>query len=103
MRVKKALTRATNAAVVITATALSFASPAHADSPAAFGERNYQAICNLVAQEPTPHGIWAANSILLSEQMDLNYGQMQTAIGIAIRNHCSRYSAIYSAYRSRYP
>jgi hypothetical protein len=74
-----------------------------ADTPAAFGERNYQVICNYVGQEPSPHGIWAANSILLSQQQDLNYGQMQAAIGVAISNHCSQYASIYSAYRSRYP
>ena len=55
-------------------------------------------ICNLVGQEPTPHGIWAANSYLLSEQDGLRYGQMQDAIGYAISNYCTQYSSIYSAY-----
>lgn len=84
--------------------ATTVAAPGHADTSADFGEENYIAICNLVGQEPTPHGIWAANSYLLTAQSsNLNYGQMQSAIGYAIGNHCAQYTAIYGAYRSRYP
>ena len=82
--------------------ATSLASPSYADGSAAFGEQYHMLICNLVGQEPTPHGIWAANSYLLSEQDGLRYGQMQDAIGYAISNYCTQYSSIYSAYRSRY-
>lgn len=84
--------------------ATALAAPSHADISAAFGEQNYVVICNLVGQEPTPHGIWAANSYLLSAQSsNLNYQQMQNAIGYAIGNYCTQYTAIYGAYRSRYP
>lgn len=72
------------------------------DNSAAFG----RAVCNLVGQEPTPHGIWAANSYLLSEQTPgsaLNYGQMQDAIGGAISYYCPQYNSIYTSYRATYP
>ncbi|MBY0288617.1 MAG: hypothetical protein K2X52_15945 [Mycobacteriaceae bacterium] len=79
------------------------AAPGHADDAAAFGEYNWQVICNYVGEEPTPHGIWAANSVLLTQQtINLNYGQMQDAIGYAIKDHCPQYTDIYIAYRSRY-
>ena len=88
--------------------ATSFASPSYADDSLAFqfGDYNHAVICNLVGQEPTPHGIWAANSYLLTVQevdLNLSYGKMQKAIGYAINNYCPEYRSIYSAYRSRYP
>jgi hypothetical protein len=89
-------------AVSLTGFTISHAPPSHADKSTAFGEAHHQVICNYVGQEPTPHGIWAANSILMSES-NLNYGQMQAAIGYAIKNYCPQYDSIYSAYRSRYP
>lgn len=75
------------------------------DLSVAFANRNYQVVCNEVGQEPTPHGIWAANSVLLTEQTgaQLNYSQMQLAIGYAIVNHCPQYTDIYNSYRARYP
>lgn len=82
------------------------ATPVPTDPSGAFGEENYAVICNLIGQEPTPHGIWGANSYLLTEQpvsLNLNYRQMQLAIAWAIAWHCPEYTAIYSAYRSRYP
>lgn len=79
------------------------APPSHADRSSAFGEKYHVRICNDVGQEPTPHGIWAANSVLLSQQTELNYKQMQAAIGYAIHNYCPQYNSIYSAYRSTYP
>jgi hypothetical protein len=103
---KLAVAGAAFALAGLTGFAISFATPSHADTPSAFGDRNRQVICNDVGQEPTPHGIWAANSVLLSEQQEypgLNYGQMQVAIGYAISQNCPQYADIYNAYRSRYP
>src|SRR6516165_11625598 len=97
------------AGVAISATlmgvATSFASPSYADNSMAFqfGDYNHTVICNLIGQEPTPHGIWAANSYLLTVEapgVNLNYGGMQKAIGYAINNYCPQYNSIYSAYRS---
>lgn len=81
------------------------APPGRADVSAAFGEENHQVICNLIAQEPTPHGIWAANSYLLTAQdvsLNMNYRQMQNAIGYAVSNHCPQFAQTYSAYRAKY-
>jgi hypothetical protein len=86
--------------------ALCCAPAGHADRSAEFGEQFYQTICNYVGQEPTAHGIWAANSVLLSQQSvpyQLDYKQMQNAIGYAIQNHCPQYNSIYSAYRAQWP
>lgn len=80
--------------------------PAPADISAAFGEENHQVICDLIAQEPTPHGIWGANSYLLTAQdvsLNMNYRQMQNASGYAVSNHCTQYAQVYAAYRSKYP
>lgn len=87
---------------------LACAPTSHADKAQAFGDANYQVICDYVAQEPTPHGIWAAISILLTQQEPiysaggLNHRQMQSAVGYAINGHCPKFSAAYSAYRSQY-
>lgn len=75
----------------------------YADNSSTFGEQNWRRICNQVGQEPTAHGIWAANSILLSQQRVLNYKQMQDAIGYAIQNHCTQYASVYTAYRTQWP
>lgn len=93
-------------AVALIGCAVFFAPPSYADKSTAFGEANHEVICNYVGQEPTPHGIWAANSVLLTQQpvgYELNYSQMQAAIGYAISKYCTQYSSIYSAYRTRYP
>lgn len=85
--------------------ATAVASPVHADDSAAFGAENHEVICNLIAQEPTRRGIWAANSYLLTAQdisLNLNYGQMQKAIGYAVSNYCTQYAQIYSAYMAKY-
>ncbi len=81
------------------------AGPAYADNSAEFGAENHEVICNLIAQEPTPHGVWAANSYLLTAQdvsLNLNYGQMQRAIGYAVSNYCTQYARVYSAYLAKY-
>lgn len=82
------------------------AMPSHADDYSSiFGDKYHELICDLIAQEPTPHGIWAANSYLMSEQVGpyfLNYGEMQSAIGYAITGHCTQYRSIYSAYMGQY-
>ena len=86
--------------------ATSTAPAAHADNSAAFGDENHQVICNLIAEEPTPHGFWATNSYLLTAQdvsVNLNYGQMQNAIEYAVVHYCIQYAKIYSAYRAKYP
>lgn len=88
--------------------ALACAPPGHADKAQAFGDANYQVICDYVAQEPTAHGIWAAISVLLTQQIPtysaggLDHRQMQSAVGYAIKGHCPKFSAAYSDYRSRY-
>ncbi|WP_133053080.1 hypothetical protein [Mycolicibacter minnesotensis] len=94
--------------ISLVGSAVALASPGRADNSSEFGEKYHLRICNDVGREPTPHGIWAANSILLSQQGGDRYGrlnnkQMQAAIGYAIDNYCPQYSSIYSAYRSRYP
>ena len=92
-------------AAVLMGLATAVASPVHADDAAAFGAENHKVICNLIAQEPTPHGIWAANSYLLTAQsvsLNLNYGQMQNAIGYAVSNYCPQFSQTYAAYRAKY-
>lgn len=92
-------------ATALLASSLILAAPSYADDSAVFGQQAHIAICNMVGQEPTPHGIWAANSVLLTEQgsFDLNYGQMQKAIGYAIANYCPQYKDIYATYRQTYP
>ncbi|MDQ1305632.1 MAG: hypothetical protein QG671_1464 [Actinomycetota bacterium] len=92
-------------ATAIICLAIVSASPAQADDSAAFGAENHEVICNLIAQEPTTRGIWAANSYLLTAQdisLNLNYGQMQNAIGYAVNNYCTQYAQLYAAYRARY-
>ena len=90
---------------VLMGLATSVAAPCHADISAAFGEENHQVICDLIAQEPTPHGIWGANSYLLTAQdvsLNMNYRQMQNAIGYAVSNHCPQFAQTYASYRAKY-
>lgn len=61
-----------------------------------------RSVCNMVGQEPTPHGIWAANSYFISVN-NVKYSEMQEWIGSAIYSFCPEYYPIYEAYRSRYP
>lgn len=64
-----------------------------------------QLICDLVSQQPTPRGIWAALSYLLSEQRGEmpDRGKVLDAMGPAINAYCPQYNSVYQAYRSSYP
>lgn len=85
------------------ALSVSLAPIGNADDPFIFGERNHMLICNLVGQEPTPRGIWAARSYLLSvDPGDLRYGQMLDAIGYAIGMYCPQYASIYQTYKTQF-
>jgi len=74
-------------------------------------ESNYNAqaaklVCNLVSQDPTPHGIWAALSYLMSEQSMSNpmpRYQILDAMGTAIFSYCPDYMPAYREYRSVSP
>jgi len=65
-----------------------------------------QLVCDLVSAEPTPRGVWAALSFLMSEDRSsvaMPRSQILNAMGSAIWWYCPQYMDVYREYRSISP
>lgn len=76
------------------------------DDESRYNAQAAQLVCDLVRAEPTPRGVWAALSYVMSEQSfseSMPRYQILDAMGSAIFSYCPEYMAIYREYRSVSP